>query len=127
MRSPDAAADALAVLLDLHSRVHADAVPAFAETTRALHAQGADAARAAWEREFGGDRNDRWVALVFGSEFDALLALPLRDDESGPGWSASAESRLHCWADRIWGGVDRTATLEERDPRPVAEPGEEVP
>lgn len=124
LRSAEAADEALTVLLDLHTRVRCDAVPAFAETTRALHTGGPEKARERWEREVGGDRNDRWVALVFGSEFDALLALPRRDDERGAGWPADAESRLHCWADRLWGSVERTAELEERDPRPVAAEGE---
>ena len=124
LRSPEAANEGLDLLLDLHRRVHADAVPAFAETTRTLHTAGLDEARATWEKEFGGDRNDRWIAAVFGSDFDAVLALPLRDDESGAGWLAGAESRLHCWADRLWGTLERTAVVEERDPAAGAADGE---
>ena len=110
LTSADAALEVLAVLVDLHRRVLCDAVPALAATTRAYHRDGVHAARREFDGKYG-DAADRWVAHLFGTDFDLLHALPPRSDERGDGW-ADTDSRLACWAERIWGTFDRTTVLD---------------
>ena len=120
MRSPELAADALAVVADLWRRACCDAVPAFPATTRALHIGGRGQARTKWNGYQGtGDRDDRWNARLFDLDFDDLLRLPGRPDELVD--RQPAPSRLAFWAERIWDTVERTAMIEE-DPIPSADP-----
>jgi exodeoxyribonuclease V gamma subunit len=110
LTSSDVAPEVLGVLVDLRRRVLCDAVPALAATTRAYHHEGVHAARRAFDDRYG-EASDRWVAHLFGTDFDTLHALAPRDDERGPGWAA-VDSRLACWAERLWGTFDRTAVLD---------------
>ncbi len=103
--SPEAAAEVLAVVVDLHRRAMCDAVPAPPTTTCALHEKGLGGARSVWERPFS-DGTDRWLTTAFGRDFDDLLALPVRADERLDG--RPAPSRLAYWTDRVWGTYDRT-------------------
>jgi exodeoxyribonuclease V gamma subunit len=110
LTSPAAAQEVLSVLVDLHRRVLCDAVPALASTTYGYHYDGVHAARRAFDDRYG-EATDRWVAHLFGTDFDALHALEPRPDEKGAGWAA-VDSRLACWAERLWGTFDRTAVLD---------------
>jgi len=119
LRSPAAATEVLAVVADLRRRALCDTVPAFPETTRALWQGDLGAARSAWTRRMG-EATDRWVSQVFGSDFDALLDLPVRSDETIAG--APSPSRLAYWANRLWRSMDDTAIVDEREPSVVAAP-----
>jgi exodeoxyribonuclease V gamma subunit len=110
LASAGAAREVLAILVDLHRRVLCDAVPALAATTHAYHREGVHAARRAFDANFG-DAADRWIAHLFGTDFDVLHGLVPRGDERGDGW-AEVDSRLACWAERIWGTFDRTTVLD---------------
>jgi exodeoxyribonuclease V gamma subunit len=108
---PDLSLEVLDLLDDLHRRARADVVPAFAHTGEALWCKGLAAARAAWTKMFDGEAEDRWVNMAVGSEFDAVLDLPLRPDEPGrPG----PGGRLQWWTDRIWGAYERTTGIRLR-------------
>jgi hypothetical protein len=92
-------------------------VPAFAHTGEALWCKGLAGARAAWTKMFDGEAVDRWVNMAIGSEFDAVLDLPLRPDEPGrPG----PGGRLQWWTDRIWGAYERTTGIRLRSDAEVA-------
>jgi hypothetical protein len=114
MLGPDAALEALAVLDDLRTRALADALPLVAETSHALWCNGElglNKARSAWDNHMGGDGSDRWVSMALGSDFDAVLALPLRPDEPGrPGTGA----RLRWWSERVWGAFEATTGIDLR-------------
>ncbi len=114
LRDPSHAFAVLDLVRDLRRRALTDAVPFFPDTSRALHLGGESVARKKWDGMFG-ERHDRWTSLVFPFDFDELRALPARDDEKGPGWP-NTESRLERWAERVWGAMDATATVEERAP-----------
>jgi exodeoxyribonuclease V gamma subunit len=104
---PAAATRVLEVVIDLWRRALCDAVPALPATTRVLHRTGLGAAVAEWNGRRG-ESTDRWISMLFGADIADLLALPLRADESGPGWPSTPDSRLGLWAERIWGTFDDT-------------------
>ncbi|MCD9623990.1 exodeoxyribonuclease V subunit gamma [Rhabdothermincola salaria] len=112
LRTPGDAPEVLRVAIDLHRRASCDAVPAFAATTRAYHEGGPSAAGAIYVSKHPGvgEAGDRFVAELFGTDPEVVLAQPRRPDESGEGWG-DHESRLACWAERLWGTFERTALL----------------
>lgn len=101
----------LSIAIDLYERAMRDAVPAIPATTRTLFEKGLGAAASSWGGERG-DRNDRWMAMLFGTDFDGLRSLPRRADEAGVGWPVNPRSRLHLWAERIWGNFNDTMSDE---------------
>ena len=114
LRDPALAADALAVFLDLRQRALRDAIPAFAATTRAVHAGRPDDASKAWlPFGRGGEGRDRWVRSIpeWQVDFATLVELGARPDEFGP--DGSFTHRLEYWADRLWGTVERFAEVIE--------------
>jgi exodeoxyribonuclease V gamma subunit len=116
LRGPQHAAEVLDVVLDLHHRCWCDAVPAMPSTTRGLRTGGVAAARRAYEitAPGRGEAADRFVAELFGDDFESLLALTRRDDEAGDG-CADHEGRLAFWAERLWGTLMATALLTTSD------------
>ena len=114
LRSPSHALEVLDLVHDLRRRALRDAIPFFPATARSLHLDDEPKARVHWEGRFG-EGQDRWVTPAFPFDLDELRALPARDDEKGPGWP-TAPSRVERWAGRVWGAVDATATIEEREP-----------
>ena len=100
---PADAGGVLALVDDLRRRALRDVVPAFPATTYQWWCKGRSAARSEWEGRYG-EATDRWVATAAGSDFDDLLALPLRPDER----DGSATCRLAYWAERVWGAFERT-------------------
>jgi exodeoxyribonuclease V gamma subunit len=117
LRDPSQAADVLGVFLDLRQRALCDAIPAFATTSKHVHAGDMGSARTAWSPNHAsgstGDRGDRWVSAIpeLDIDFTALAALPARADEVGP--DGSFVTRLDYWADRLWGTVERFADVVE--------------
>lgn len=107
LNDPADAPRVLEVAIDLWARALRDAVPAIPTTTQTLHRKGIGAAVGSWTGRFG-ESNDRWFSMLFGTDFDDLRGLPLRADEAGPGWPPAPVSRLHLWADRVWGAFDDT-------------------
>jgi exodeoxyribonuclease V gamma subunit len=107
LNDPGDAPRVLEVAIDLRARASCDAVPAIPTTTQSLHRNGVGAAAGSWAGRFG-ESSDRWFSMLFGTDFDDLRGLPLRADEAGPGWPIAPVSRLHLWADRVWGAFDDT-------------------
>ena len=112
----DAALTALAFLDDLRRRAECDAIPLIADTSFELWTGGdggLSRARSAWSNTHtGGDGTDRWVSMALGSDFEAVLALPLRADEParpGPG------ARLRWWSEQLWGTFEATTGMVLRD------------
>ncbi len=114
-RRAAAAAEQLALLIDLYDRGMREPVPLFCKTSAAYAAaaaQGWDAAQAAqreWTTEWQVDREDRDLEhqLVLGGVLalaDVMAAAP-RADEDGPGWAQSEASRLGRYARRLWDGL----------------------
>jgi len=122
LRSPDAARQILSLLCDLHRRAMTDAVPFFPDVTRALYLDDEAQARTDWEGRYG-ERNNRWTSIVLPFDFDELRALPPRADEHWPG-GATSPSRLESWAQRVWGAVDDTTSIEEEKLSPLAADGD---
>ncbi len=104
LTDPGRAVEVLALVDDLRRRALCDVVPAFPETTHALWERDLGLARSTWDGRFG-EATDRWILAAVGSDFDGLLALPLRDDER------SAATRLEFWAERIWGAFEATTGI----------------
>ena len=119
MLDRDAALEALTFLDDLRRRALCDVIPLVAQTSLELWRNGPDVAlalskaRRPWEDTMGGDGSDRWVSMALGSDFDDLLALPLRADEVG---GTGAGARLRWWSERLWSTVEATTGLSYRSP-----------
>ena len=115
VRDADAALEALAFLDELRSRALCDVVPLVADTSLALWCGGdhwLSKAQDKWTGYFGGDGDDRWVAMALGSDFDAVLALPLRPDEPAP---PGVGARLRWWCERLWATFEATTGIDLRD------------
>jgi exodeoxyribonuclease V gamma subunit len=118
------ALEQLGVLLDLYDRGMREPLPLACETSAAYaHAVigGEDpvpAARGAWETVFRYEKEDRQPEhlLVHGDAVPLawLLAAAPRDDEHGPGWDQSQETRFGRYAMRLWRGLLAVEALAER-------------
>ncbi len=109
-----AALGTLAVLVDLYRRGMREPLPIYCATSAAWAAaarRGDDPspeARARWASAFDdveGEQADPEHELVLGTgaSFDDLLGLVPEDDEAGPGWATSEQTRLGRLAQRLWG------------------------
>jgi exodeoxyribonuclease V gamma subunit len=113
LRSPEAAAESLALIADLHLRALRTVVPALPATTWAVFEKGLDAIEEGWgNASRRGDGHDRWVRFALGAVDAAdLAAQPPLPDESGAGWP-DAPSRIERWAARLWGAFTDSVEVE---------------
>ena len=112
------------MVLDLYDRGMREPLPLACETSAAYAQAAADgedadsAARAAWETVFRYDKEDRQPEhlLVYGDAVPLawLLAQAPRDDERGPGWDETQETRFGRYALRLWHGLLAVEELSER-------------
>jgi exodeoxyribonuclease V gamma subunit len=113
-----AAREHLRNLADLYRQGMTEPLPLYCETSAAWAAavccnrNPVEPARSEWRTDPGHpdweredrDADHRW-ALDGVVDFDALLAVEARPDESGPGWAADQPTRLGRYALRLWGGL----------------------
>jgi exodeoxyribonuclease V gamma subunit len=121
LRSPEAAAESLALIADLHLRALRTVVPALPATTWAVFEKGLDAIEEGWgNASRRGDGHDRWVRFALGAVDAAdLAAQPPLPDESGAGWP-DAPSRIERWAARLWGAfTDSVEVVEVVEPADI--------
>jgi len=104
---PAAALGSLSTVVELYRVALQSPVVAPAATTMGFATGGLKAAREAWDgySAHSGDRNNRWVRYAYGRlDFGDLMEIAPTHFETGPNWIA-ADSRIECWAERIWGSV----------------------
>jgi len=103
---PDAAKH-LADLVDLYDRAMRAPVPLYTRTSAAYVEGGERAAKGEWESTFEWDREDRnpeHVRLLGGSPtFAEIFRPPPLDDEHGPDWDPTEQTRFGRYARRLWG------------------------
>jgi exodeoxyribonuclease V gamma subunit len=97
----------LASLVRLYDRAMANPVPLFTKTSAAYAQDGERAAKGEWESTFEWDREDRnpeHVRLLGGSPtFAEIFRPPPLDDEHGPDWDPTEQTRFGRYARRLWG------------------------
>jgi exodeoxyribonuclease V gamma subunit len=114
----------LSALVDLFRLAMREPVPLYLKTSaawaEAVH-QGRDPKEAAskeWTSLWNFDREDKDPEhqLVLGDvvPFDAIAAVPPRQDEEGNGWSPDEPSRLGRYARRLWDGLLAIETVTDQ-------------
>ncbi len=118
------AAEQLAVLVDLFDRGMREPLPLACRTSAAYAAAAASggnpiqAATKEWESGFNWPKEDGEPEheMVFRRRLPPglLFVAPARDDEQGPGWAATEQSRFGRYARRLWDPLLAAERLEDR-------------
>ncbi len=115
---------AIGVLVDLYDRGMREPLPIYCETSAAwanARRTGDDPGEAAlgiWKSAYEFPREDSQPEhlMVLGGvvPFEALLTVPPRPDERGPGWDGHESCRFGCLARRLWDPLLAHEQMQDR-------------